>query len=161
MRGFFFFLPLLCVDMIYNFCFAGGGRDTPPHTPGQLKWALLSGSSILPCLQKSQSGSGLALDGGTGNKTPGRQLPELFLSESLDDPVFPNTALKMVYFLILTRLIWKWRVMYGLYAGQKKKKKKKSPAIYVSVFLTEGKIRQNFLQLLTNYFLLLGAVITC
>lgn len=25
------FLTLLPVDMIYNFCFAGGGRDTP-HT---------------------------------------------------------------------------------------------------------------------------------
>lgn len=115
----------------------------------------------MPCLQKSQSGSGAASDGGMGNKTSGQQLSELFLSESLDDPAFPNMALKMIYFFLPTTLIWKWRVMYGLYAGQKQIKKKNnlSSAMYVSVFLTKGKIRQDFLQILTLFFLLLRALI--
>lgn len=32
-----FFFTFSSVDMIYNFCLAGGGRDTPPSQPDQGK----------------------------------------------------------------------------------------------------------------------------
>lgn len=82
-----------------------------------------------------------------------------FFSESLDNPVFPNTGLKndfsffphSVYFEVESHV---WAIGWS-------KKKNLSPAVYIVVFLTKGRIRQNFLQLLTNYFLLLRGVVMC
>lgn len=89
----------------------------------------------MPCLQEWQSGSGAALDGGMGNETPGRHLSELLLSESLDDPVFANMALKMIQFFFPQCSFESGGSHMGLYAGHKKKTTQ-SPAMYVSVFLT-------------------------
>lgn len=48
---------------------------------------------------------------------------------------------------------------YMLVKNKLKKKNNLSSAMYVSVFLTKGKIRQDFLQILTLFFLLLRALI--
>jgi len=82
--------------MIYNFCFVGAGRDTPPPTTFPVEVSSAEWEQYPALLTKSQSGSGVVIDGGIGNETPGRQFPKLFLSELLGDPVFPNVALKTI-----------------------------------------------------------------
>lgn len=83
-----------------------------------------------------------------------------FFSESLDDPVFPNAGLKNDFSFSSHNMYLEvgshiWAICWS------KEKKNLSPAVYTVAFLIKGRIRQNFLQLLTIYFLLLRAVVTC
>lgn len=86
------------MDTIYNFCFAGGGRDTPAHTcPAEMTSAEWEQHLALLTEIAEWLRCGVGMVGG-GIEHQAGSFQNCFFSESLDDPVFPNMSLKMIFF---------------------------------------------------------------
>lgn len=84
-----------------------------------------------------------------------------FFSESLDNQVFPNTGLKNDVSFSSHNVYLEVGSQVWAKCWLKKKKKSEFCCVYIAAFLIKGRIKKNFLKLLTNYFLLLRAVVTC